>query len=52
MGQGVIELARGLGVALPPEADIPNAEITPEVMVDLLREICWHYFPLLAPSGR
>jgi len=50
MGQGVIELARELGLELPAQADTPNAEITPEVMLSLLREISWHYFPLLAPK--
>ena len=51
MGQGVIEMARELGLELPPRADEPNAEITPEVMLGLLREISWHYFPLLAPDA-
>ena len=51
MGQGVIEMARELGLELPPRADQPNAEITPEVMLGLLREISWHYFPLLAPDA-
>jgi phospholipase C len=49
MGQGVIGLAKELGVDLPPQADAPDAEITPDVMLDLLREICLHFFPLLAP---
>jgi hypothetical protein len=51
MGQGVIEMARELGITLPPQAEAPDAKITPEVMVDLLREISWHYFPLLAPNS-
>ena len=51
MGTGLIEHARQLGVALPPQFDDPNKEITPEVIIDVLREISWHYFPRLAPDA-
>jgi phospholipase C len=47
MGKGIIEHARQLGVTLPPHLDDPDKEITPELIIDLLREISWHYFPLL-----
>jgi len=47
MGQGIIDHARGLGIDLPPQLDDPNAEITPEIIVEVLRDISWHYFPLL-----
>ena len=50
MGHGIIEHARELGVALPPQLDDPGAEITPKLIVEVLRSVAWHYFPLLAPS--
>jgi len=51
MGQGIIEHARALGLELPPQLDNPDAELTPEVIIDVLREVAGHYFPLLAPAG-
>src|SRR5262249_49693980 len=50
MGQGIIEHARELGVELPPQVDDP-AGITPEIILDVLREVAWHYFPLLAAEA-
>jgi phospholipase C len=50
MGAGLIERARQLGVTLPPQVDDPNAEITPDVIIDVLREVSWHSFPLLRPA--
>jgi phospholipase C len=51
MGQGIIEHARELGLELPPHLADPDAEPTPRDIVDVLREIAWHYFPLLGPEG-
>jgi phospholipase C len=48
MGKGLVEHAKQLGVTLPPQLDDPDKEITPEVIVDVLRGISLHYFPLLA----
>jgi hypothetical protein len=31
--------------------DEPDTEITPEVIIDVIRDIAWHYFPLLAPDA-
>jgi phospholipase C len=50
MGQGIIEQAKALGIELPPQLDKPDAEITPEVMTDVLHQIAWHFFPRLAPG--
>jgi phospholipase C len=50
MGQGIIEHARQLGLELPPGLDKSDGTITPEV-IDLLRQIIWHFFPLLAPGA-
>src|SRR5262249_17770902 len=47
MGPGLIDHARGLGIDLPPELDRPDAEITGTVMLTVLRQIAWRYFPLL-----
>ena len=49
MGRGIVEHARELGVDLPPQLDDPKAELTPDLIVDVLRDIAWHYFPRLAP---
>jgi phospholipase C len=51
MGQGIIEHARQLGLELPPQLDDPDAEITPQIIVDVLRQVTRHYFPLLAPDS-
>jgi hypothetical protein len=40
-----------MGVKLPSQLDDPNAELTPQLIIEVLRDICWHYFPLLAPEG-
>ena len=36
---------------LPPELDDPNAEITPELIVETFRDVSSHLFPKLAPEG-
>ncbi len=51
MGKGLIDHARERGVELPPQLDDPDAEITPQLIVDVLRHVAWHYFPRLAPAG-
>jgi phospholipase C len=48
MGRGIIEHARQLGVTLPPQLDDPDQKITQDVIIDLLREVSAHFFPLLA----
>jgi phospholipase C len=48
---GLIERARELGVALPPQLDDPSVELTGELMVEVLRDISWHFFPQLAPTS-
>ena len=50
MGTGIIDHAREFGVELPPQLDDPAAELTPTIIVDVLRHVAWHYFPLLAPD--
>ena len=50
IGPGIIEYARENGVELPPQVDDPDAELTPAIIVEVLREVARHYFPLLAPD--
>jgi hypothetical protein len=49
-GPGLIEKARELGVALPPQLDDPNVELTGELIIEVLRDVSWHFFPQLAPE--
>jgi phospholipase C len=48
---GIIEQAKALGIEVPPELDKPDAGMIPEV-IDLLREVAWRFFPLLAPDAQ
>jgi phospholipase C len=48
LGPTMIARAREMGVELPPEVNDPNAELAPRVIVDVLRRIAGHFFPLLA----
>ncbi len=48
MGPGIIAHARELGLRLPPQIDDPATELTPEVIIDVLQHVAWHFFPLLA----
>jgi phospholipase C len=50
IGPGLIGAAKELGVPLPPELDGPDAQFTPELLIQFLREICLHIFPALAPG--
>jgi hypothetical protein len=51
-GPRLIEQARELGVKLPPQLDDPNVELTGEQIVEVIRDVCWHFFPKLAPAGQ
>jgi phospholipase C len=51
-GPGLIDKARELGVALPPQLDDPSAELTPHLTIEVLRDIASHFFPRLAPAPR
>ncbi len=48
-GTGLIEKARAMGATLPPELDDPTTELTPQLIVEVLRDVTWHFFPRLAP---
>jgi hypothetical protein len=49
-GPALIDKARARGATLPPELDDPNTELTPELIVEVLRDVAWHFFPRLAPG--
>ena len=51
MGPGIIEKAREMAVKLPKQLDHPNAELTPRLVVEVIRDVAWHFFPLLAPDS-
>jgi phospholipase C len=52
MGHGLIARAREMAVSLPRELDDPAADLTPKVVVDVIREVACHFFPLLAGDAR
>jgi len=38
-----------MGATLPPELDDPTTELTPQLIIEVLRDAAWHFFPRLAP---
>jgi phospholipase C len=50
VASGIIEHARQMGVNLPPQLDDPSAELTPQLIVEVIRDVAFHYFPRLAPG--
>jgi phospholipase C len=42
---GIIEHARQMGVKLPPQLDDPSTELTPQLIVEVIRDVAFHYFP-------
>ena len=51
IGPGIIEHARQMELKLPPQLDDPSAELTPQLVVEVIRDVAFHYFPQLAPGG-
>jgi phospholipase C len=51
MGKGVIEHAKELGIELPARVDHDATEFAPDVILDVLAYVAWHYFPQLAPDA-
>jgi hypothetical protein len=47
---GIIEHARQLGIKLPPQLDDPSAGLTPQLIVEVIRDVAFHYFPQLTPN--
>jgi phospholipase C len=48
MGPSLVAMAKDMGVKLPSELDVPDATLTPELVVPFLRDVAGHFFPLLA----
>jgi phospholipase C len=48
MAPALFAKARELGVPLPAELNEPGAKLPPERIVGVLRQVAWHFFPLLA----
>jgi len=49
-GPGIIAQARAMGVRVPPALDDPHVELTGELIIEVLRDVSWHFFPGLAPA--
>ena len=49
-GPALIDKARALGATLPPELDDPHTELTPQRIIQVMRDVAWHFFPRLAPD--
>ena len=48
---GIIEHAGQMGVKLPRQLDDPSAELTPQLIIEVIRDVAFHYFPQLAPGS-
>ena len=48
LAPAIITRARQMGVPLPAELNDPEADLPPGRIVDVLRDISGHFFPLLA----
>ncbi len=49
-GPGLIDMAKQMGVKLPPKLDDPNVEVTGERLIEVFRDVSWTLFPRLAPA--
>ena len=38
-------------VKLPRQLDDPSAELAPQLIVEVIRDVAFHYFPRLAPAS-
>jgi phospholipase C len=50
MAPALFARAQELGVPLPAELTEPGATLPPERIIGVLRQISWHFFPLLEPK--
>jgi phospholipase C len=52
IGPGIIEQAKAMGVKnLPAQLDDPDLQLTSKLIIEVLRDVAWHFFPKLAPGG-
>jgi len=40
-----------MGLKLPRQLDDPSAELTPQLIVEVISDVAFHYSPRLAPTG-
>ena len=53
IGAGLIQNAKAMGVTnLPPQLDDLHAQLTAEVIIEVLRDVAWHLFPKTGPRRR
>ena len=56
LGKGIapaiITRAKEMGVPLPAELNDPEADLTPRLIVGVLRQVAGHFFPLLAGDAK
>jgi len=52
LGRGIIDRAREMAVKLPKELEEPTVELTPKLIVDVLKDVSRHFFPLLTAEAR
>jgi phospholipase C len=50
IGHGLIARAREMAVKLPAALDDPNAPLTPRLIVDGIKDVASHFFPLLGEN--
>ena len=49
---GIIEHARQMGVKLPPQLDDPSAELTPQLIVEVIRDVAFRWRPISGVNRR
>jgi phospholipase C len=52
IGPALIATAQQMGVQLPAELNDPAADLPPQLIVSILRQIAGHFFPLLAGDAK
>ena len=52
IGHGLIARAREMAVKLPAALDDPDAPLTPRLIVDGIKDVASHFFPLLAEDAQ
>jgi phospholipase C len=52
VGHGLIERAKEMAIKLPAALNDPNAPMTPRLIVDGIKDVASHFFPLLADDAK
>ena len=51
MAQYVIVIEGDGSANYETSGDDPSADLTPQLIVEVIRDVAFHYFPQLAPGG-